>query len=231
MKTESKPDFDLIARPYRTLEYLTLGPALELTRNHFLPQIAHSKNALILGDGDGRFLARLLARNPQLRATAVDSSAAMLHLLRRRCESSISDAALRLKTIQADALQFTPADSYDLIVSHFFLDCFTQSRLETLIPPIASSLAPSGVWVLSDFRIPSNSLAVPARILVRSLYLAFRFLTGLRTSQLADYKAPLTAAGLTCITRHQLLGGVLVTELWQRPLTVNSALVQPTQLV
>ena len=65
MKPE-KPaaNFDLIARPYRWLEYLTFGPALARCRNHFLPQLTDRRAALVLGDGDGRFLARLLAPTP-----------------------------------------------------------------------------------------------------------------------------------------------------------------------
>ena len=64
------PNFDRIARLYRWGEYALLGPALERTRNHLLPLLAIRRNALVLGDGDGRFLARLLSQNPALRALA-----------------------------------------------------------------------------------------------------------------------------------------------------------------
>ena len=80
------PNFNRIARPYRWLEYLTLGPALTRCRTHFLPQLAACRTALVLGDGDGRFLAGLLAANPDLRADAVDTSATMLQLLTRRAQ-------------------------------------------------------------------------------------------------------------------------------------------------
>ena len=77
-------NFDHIARPYRWLEYLTFGPYLERCRFHFLDQLKRHRRALILGDGDGRFTARLLATNPQISVDAVDSSAAMLNLLSER---------------------------------------------------------------------------------------------------------------------------------------------------
>src|SRR4051812_5218905 len=79
-----EPHFDLIARPYRWLEYLTLGRALERCRNYYLPQLRDRRHALVFGDGDGWFLAQLLGENPDLRADAVDTSAAMLRLLRQR---------------------------------------------------------------------------------------------------------------------------------------------------
>ena len=77
-------NFDPIARPYRWLEYLTFGPYLERCRYHFLNQLGQHCRALILGDGDGRFTARLLAANPEISVDAVDSSATMLHLLTKR---------------------------------------------------------------------------------------------------------------------------------------------------
>lgn len=208
---DRESDFNLIARPYRWLEYLTLGRTLERCRLHFLPLLLGQKRALVLGDGDGRFLAALMSANPHLDATAVDSSVAMLHLLRKRCEAH----ATRLQTYNTGALTFRPTSPYDLVVTHFFLDCLTQSDLGTLVAHITPTLAPEAVWLISDFRIPSGPMCLPARIMVRSLYLAFRILTGLRTTHLPDHTTPLTKAGLTRIARHHFMAGVLTTELWQ----------------
>ncbi|WP_263368271.1 class I SAM-dependent methyltransferase [Edaphobacter bradus] len=218
-----QPNFDRIARPYRALEHLTLGRALERTRLHYLPAVTHATNALVLGDGDGRFLAHLLAANPRLHATAIDTSAAMLRLLRQRCDAAVLDADLRLRPLQCDALAFTPSETYDLIVTHFFLDCLSQSELDSLVSRIAPSLAPRALWLLSDFRIPPGRRAPAARVFVRGLYLAFRILTGLRASRLPDHATPLTRSGLTCIARHHSLGGILTTELWQTPAPSQTA--------
>src|SRR6202042_2739590 len=87
-----------LPRPYRWFEYLTLGKALENCRLHYLPQLLNKRHALILGDGDGRFLAQLLQHNPNLSADAVDSSSTMLQLLRQRCEAATPGVAARLHT-------------------------------------------------------------------------------------------------------------------------------------
>jgi SAM-dependent methyltransferase len=215
-----KVNFDHIARPYRWLEYLTLGRALERCRVHYLPALLQQKRALILGDGDGRFLAQLLAQNPHLQADAVDTSATMLELLRRRCEATALNIAPRLRIHHTNALNFTPlngekGEKYDLVVTHFFLDCLTQPDLEALTAQIIPALTPRALWLVSDFRIPSGPMRVPAKILVRTLYLAFRILTGLRTTRLPDYATPFTRAGLARISHHHQLAGLLTTELWQ----------------
>jgi hypothetical protein len=57
-------------------------------------------------------------------------------------------------------------------------------------------------------------MRLPACALVRSLYLAFRALTGLRTTQLPDHRAALNSTGLTRTSQHTSLTGILTTELW-----------------
>lgn len=212
MKPASRPNFDRIARPYRWLEFLTLGPALHRCRLHFLPRLLHTRRALVLGDGDGRFLAHLLARNPHLHAHAVDLSPAMLHLLRTRAAL----ATTRLTTSEADALTFQPTGLYDLVVTHFFLDCLTEPELNQLMAHLTPHLAPGALWHLSDFRIPAGPLRLPAQALVRLLYLAFRLLTGLRTARLPDHVSALHRAGLSLLARHRSLFGILSTEIWQQ---------------
>jgi ubiquinone/menaquinone biosynthesis C-methylase UbiE len=211
----AEPNFNPVARPYRWLEYLTLGRTLQSCRTHYLLQLLDCRRALVLGDGDGRFLAQLLTQNPRLRADAVDTSATMLQLLRQRCEAATPNAAARLRTHNANALTFLLDDPYDLIVTHFFLDCFTQPELESLITRITPKLSPGALWLISDFRIPTGAMRLPAKLLVRSLYFAFRLLTGLRTTHLPDYATPLTQVGLTRIAQHHSLAGILTTELWR----------------
>jgi SAM-dependent methyltransferase len=210
-----KPNFDYIARPYRWLEYLTLGKSLEDCRTHYLPQLMDRRHALVLGDGDGRFTSKLLATNLLINVVAVDTSATMLQLLRQRSEAATPNASTRLRTLHSNALTFPLEDSYDLVVTHFFLDCLTQSEINTLITRIAPTLTPGALWLISDFRIPTGPMRLPAKLLIRSLYLGFRLLTGLRTTHLPDHASALTQAGLTRISHHHRLAGLLTTELWQ----------------
>ena len=206
------PNFDPIARIYRYAEYLTLGPLLQRTRTHFLPQLPPRHRALVLGDGDGRFLSPLLTQQPHLQALAVDTSATMLDLLRQRCKPH----ANRLETLQASALTITPSRDTDLITTHFFLDCLTQPELNTLAQTIANQTTPGTLWLLSDFGPPHPRLLRPfAALYIRALYFAFRTLTGLRVTHLPDPQSALTAAGFRRIARHDLLHGLLYTEIWQ----------------
>jgi SAM-dependent methyltransferase len=207
------PNFDPVARPYRWMEYATFGRALQRCRTHFLPQLAHRRRALVLGDGDGRFTAALVAANSTIEVDAVDISAAMLRLLQRNSTS----AGDRVRTHHIDALTFMPRATYDLIASHFFLDCLTQAEVEALVARLMPYLAADGLWAVSDFRIPEGRMEWPARILIAALYRAFRLLTGLRPDRLPDHAAAFSAAGFRCLSHHDSLLGVLRTELWSAP--------------
>ncbi|MGC2163127.1 MAG: class I SAM-dependent methyltransferase [Silvibacterium sp.] len=204
--------FDHLAQPYRWLEYFSFGPMLERCRFHRIPELATAQRALVLGDGDGRFLARLLTANLHLQADVVDQSPAMLRLLEAR--ASAAGARDRIRIHQADVLAFVPAGTYDLVVTHFFLDCFTTEDVETLAETIRPHLAPNARWLISEFAIPGGIASLPAKSIVASLYAAFRVLTGLRTRSLPNYAAVLTRSGFTLEERKPFLAGLLVSELW-----------------
>ncbi len=206
---------------YRWLEYLALGPLLARTRRQFLPEIAGARHALVLGDGDGRFLAELLRCAPQLRAFALDSSPSMLSLLQRRCARDGTALRLRSKCISGEIAALRPDASEprpDLIVTHFFLDCLLEPEVVALAQQLAGLAAPRCLWVLSEFGLPEQPfLHLLAKGYVRLLYLAFQLLTGLKVRSLPAIAPALRAAGFRRLARHQRLGGLLYAELWQAP--------------
>ena len=210
------PRFDSVARLYRALEYASFGPLLERCRFHHIPALAQCRRALVLGDGDGRFLAQLLAAAPGLSADAVDASDAMLHLLRARAEKI--HAAQRVKTILADARTFPLRNHrYDLVVTHFFLDCLTEDEAEVLIARVRPHLAPGAKWLVSEFQVPPGSRlwTALARIIISGLYAAFRILTGLRVRRIPPWRALFEHHGFRRTASRTWLGGLLVSELWE----------------
>ena len=210
--TAARNGFDKLALAYRWMEYLTFGPFLWRARRTFLPHLLDARSALLLGDGDGRFTAALLRHNPHVRALAVDASVAMLHRLHRRVRRQ--GDANRLTTLHADALAHLPGGRFDLVCTHFFLDCLTDSQCAALAPRVAARLETSAVWVVSEFAIPHGRLHTPAQVLVRALYVAFGLLTGLRVRALPNYTAALRASGLRRDAVVPHLFGILRSEFW-----------------
>jgi ubiquinone/menaquinone biosynthesis C-methylase UbiE len=211
-------NFDPIARPYRWLEYITFGPWLQRCRTAQLGHLAGAQHALFLGDGDGRFLARMLAANTTLTADVVDSSRSMLRILDRRIQRSGPQARRRICLHHADALQWSPRGSYDLVVTHFFLDCFFPHQLEQLFDRVLPHLRPGAQWVISEFAIPRNAFAAYfAGGLISLLYRAFGLLTGLPVRTLPDYAPSLLRRGFVASNDRRYLAGLLCSQLWSLP--------------
>jgi ubiquinone/menaquinone biosynthesis C-methylase UbiE len=212
----SPANFDRLARAYRWMEYFSFGPYLQQCRRSHLMDMASCQRALVYGDGDGRFLAELVRRAPEIRATAVDASNKMLLRLAQRLPS---EAQVRL--VHADALACAPAEfpdtPFDLIVSHFFLDCFNEAEIASLVARVNAATEKTAHWVVSDFAIPRRQPALlVGALIVRGLYLAFGLLTGLKTRSLPDHARVMRESGWVLEDRRELLGGLLMSECWRR---------------
>ena len=147
---QSQMSFDSIAPRYRALETLAFGNALQSARVAFLSEIGNTRRALIAGEGNGHFLEALLRRHPTIRVDCVDASARMLQLAKAR----VHDDA-RVRFLHEDLKVWSPEENtYDLIVTHFFLDCFVEEEVALIVAKLAQAATADAVWLLSDFSIP-----------------------------------------------------------------------------
>lgn len=207
------PNFDRLAKLYRWMELFTFGPFLSRCRAFFVPELASVRRAVVLGDGDGRFTARLLRANSHVEICAVDASREMLAALLRRAGADAS----RVCACCADARGWEPErPPYDLVVTHFFLDCLTSEECFALASRVRGAVRPWAVWVVSEFAVPEGWFGqLVARPLVWLLYRAFGLLTGLRIRSLPDHHAAFDDAGFALTRRRARLGGMLVSEMWR----------------
>lgn len=209
----SAPHFDRLAPWYAALEAVSFGGRLQWCRTALLADAADARRVLILGEGDGRYLAALLAANPAATVDVIDGSPAMVALARRRAGA----AAGRVTWHVADARHVAPpSPPYDLVVTNFFLDCFDAGDLEPLVAKFAGSLAPGGLWVVGDFRVPPGRLrGLLGRGALATMYAFFRLTTRLPAGRLVDPNPLLHAAGLTLVRERCRLGGFLTASLWR----------------
>jgi trans-aconitate methyltransferase len=207
----SEPSFDRIAKIYRWLEYATFGPLLQRCRTKFVSEFRCAR-ALVLGDGDGRFIEHLLSHHPNIEIDSIDKSLSMLRLQIKR------NPALNISFYHADALNFVPPRSYDLVATHFFFDCLRQEEVDAITDRLSPYLSPKCLWVVSEFSIPNGVMRPCAYLLVTFLYAAFRITTSLGTSRLPDHVTPLAKAGFTLVERRYALFRILVSELWRKEL-------------
>lgn len=202
-------NFDGIAPWYRTFEYLAFGGSLQRARLQFIDYTKTARRVLILGDGDGRFTAEFVNQNPEAAVDSVDLSERMIELAKRRMPGA------DVRFFVNDARTVSLPGVYDLIVTHFFLDCFTQQDCEALVKKVAQHCTPNAKWLVSEFRVPASGVGKwAARETVRFMYFFFSVLTGLTVTQLPNYGTALEQSGFRITHRQTILAGFVVAEMW-----------------
>ncbi len=206
---------DRIAGSYRWLEYAAFGLALEHARFDFLSCAAEAGRVLILGEGDGRFLARLLGCNRHAGIVVIESSARMIQLARQRVPAS---EQARVEFHQLDAVtDALPGGAFDAAVTHFFLDVFNHRDAEAVIRKVSAQLAPGACWLVSEFQEPAGGLPLlHARLWLRAMYSFFAITTGLRASKLPPYRDLLERAGLKEIKHRERRLGLIRSQVWRK---------------
>jgi SAM-dependent methyltransferase len=200
-----------LARCYQLIEYMAFGRALERRRFAFLPRLADARRVLILGEGDGRALQRLLKLAPQARFDVVESSSEMITLARRRTGNPD-----RVRFVNQDVNGFAfSAGRYDAILTLFFLDCFSEDDARRLIQQLETALAPGGLWLVSDFAIPPKGWRRwHAWVWIFVMYRFFGWTTGLQVRTLPPIGSLLQESGLHRIAFEFERAGMIVSEVW-----------------
>ncbi len=209
--------FDFLAPHYLWIERLCAGGKLQRCRTAFLNLIPTPSSVLILGEGNGRFLTAFCRRFPEADVMCVDASAKMLDLARLRLIREGLDAT-RVNFVQADVLDWSPPrEAFDLVVTHFFFDCFTADQLRQLLPLIASAGKPQAQWLMADFKLADAGLKrLRSRVIIAILYAFFRLTTGLAASAITPLDPILLASRFTLKQRSESDWGLLHSDWWSR---------------
>jgi ubiquinone/menaquinone biosynthesis C-methylase UbiE len=210
--------FDTIAPWYRTLEWIAFGDDLQRCRIACLGEIGPPQRALVVGEGNGRFLCELLRRHPGVEVDCIDASQRMLQLARKRLERELPDRVPCVRFLQHDLTSWTPPEChYDLVVTHFFLDCFAETPLAAIVRKLTEAATENGNWLLADFCIPPKGMSrLRARAWLAVMYRFFRLTAGIDARQLIDPTPLVRGEGFALFRQYFYRKGMLKSELWSR---------------
>ena len=128
-----------------------------------------------------------------------------------RARAGLEAAGLSLDGVQfvhADILEWPlPTREFDLVATHFVLDCFRPEQLEQVVDRLAGAATPDARWLLSDFREPSAGLGKwRARLILEAMYLFFGWTTGLPADRLTSPTRRWRGAVSSCANANYLTG-------------------------
>jgi ubiquinone/menaquinone biosynthesis C-methylase UbiE len=208
----SDPQFDLVAPLYPLLERCVFGSRLNRARLAFFDAIVPADRILLLGEGNGRFLTLLLKHKNKGCVEVVEKSAVMIRLAKERIRR-LGEIRCDLRFIETDVREYHPANKFDCVVTHFFLDAFNPLAQRGVIKRIAEVTTPSGTWINVDF-LPARTLR--GGILMWLQYAFFRLVSRIEASRCFDGSTAAAAAGWTAAENISYLGGLVVAKRWQK---------------
>lgn len=222
--------FDRVAPFYRCLETIVFGHALQRARVAMLERIPPPARVLIVGEGNGRFLEVFVRRFPECEIDCVDASAQMLALARTPAERAVGATAAKEVISQSragDRVHFIHSDIrelltdtaviYDLVVTHFVLDCFNDGPLCEVVGQLATVAGESANWLIADFTVPETGLArLAGSMLVALMYRFFQWTAKIEAKNLTDPAPLLEGRGFRRAERRLFFGGSVYSDLWRR---------------
>jgi ubiquinone/menaquinone biosynthesis C-methylase UbiE len=162
-------------------------------------------------------LLELVRANLKIEIIYLDSSRRMLEIAR----AHVRRAGLPLERIRfvcADVFECpVPLGGVELVVTHFFLDCFRPPELSQVISRVANAISPGAAWVVSDFQVPPFGWqGVRARLILHLAYRFFRWTTRLPASFLTSPAPELERNGFRLAKRRLFNHGLLYADWWTR---------------
>ena len=210
--------YSRIARFYKLIEQVTIGPPLLDARLAHLNRLAERgpiQHALLVGEGNGSFLLPFAQRFPETEITVVDESAAMLQVAHTRLQAAGVNTD-RIEFRQADmATEPLPEAHYDLIVTLFFFDNFSERTVRQLVPALERASLPQAHWLLSDFQVPASGWRrVRAQFWLAVLYAFFRSIAGIPARCVPPTEVIFEETSFKPVARQTFCGEMLYSTLY-----------------
>ncbi|MEL6254512.1 MAG: class I SAM-dependent methyltransferase, partial [Bacteroidota bacterium] len=146
----SKKDqrFDSLAFIYDILVRLVFGKSLKKAQTHYLNKLPDQGKLLILGGGTGWIVEEIGKRKPALEMVYVEASEKMIALARKKSKAVVIDF------VHGNEQMIPEKNSYDAVLTPFFLDLFAPVRLFASMSLIDQALHENGKWFFVDFYVP-----------------------------------------------------------------------------
>lgn len=199
------------------MEAVLAAGTLQRLRVAGLAALAARPRMLIVGDGHGRSTEGVLRAMPEATITIVEMSPRMIEVARRRLRR-LGLPLGRVAWRCADIRTWTaPPATFDVIVTHFVLDCFTPEDVDAVVRRLGQLARRDSIWLLTDFRLPAQGWRrARARVIHRLMYAFFRLVVGLEARALTPPDAALVRSGFVLRRRRLASAGLLHADVWAR---------------
>ncbi len=208
--------FNKIAPFYHVVSMIFSLNRIRKSQMWLLSQNMKFSKALIVGGGDGEFLLEAMKKGLSEQYYYIDISDAMIKLAQRKIEKRLP---LSLKSVIfiCGSYQDIPYNQkFDLIITPYFLDCFSNDELSLVIAKLYAHLTNEGTWFFTDFNIPENKTrSYIFKNIIQLLYRIINVFCDLGVNRLPDFKKEFHKYKFTLLQEQYFLGGLLVSRIYK----------------
>lgn len=178
--------FDGIAPIYDFLADIVFFGAIKKAQEIHLDQIPPNARILVLGGGSGRWMRKLFQLNAGCTVYFVEASSRML----KKVEQNNSEHLEQIELVHGTHLD-TPEIQFDAVITHFFLDMFSNDNVVDVIKLVKRRVKKEGLWLVADFVKKHwwHSL------FLRMMYIFFRVVGSIDARKLPEWQTAIEGNG------------------------------------
>lgn len=206
-----KRGYDLFVPFYDKLVKLIYGNNLRNAQTFYLPLIPAASTILIAGGGTGWILEEITKIHSQgLRIDYLDISPKMIAAARKKFRGSNE-----VNFINQSVLTWQPDKAYNVIITPFFFDNFSQHNTQTIFSSLHARMHPNGIWLHTDFQI-SHPKASWQKALLFIMYTFFRALAQIEAKQLPDVNSLFQSNQYDLLSTNTFFHHFIITSAYQK---------------
>lgn len=194
---------------YDSLARLVYGKALINAQVYLLKHIPKNSKVLIVGGGTGWILDELTRIHPSgLQITYVEIASNMMALSKKR---NIGNNQV---TFINDAIEHVnlPAD-FDIALTPFLLDNFTDENLTKVFNSIAVLLKPNTLWLNTSFQLTGKWWQ---RIMLQSMFILFKVICNIEASKLPGIDKCFDEKHFKLVEQQSFFGDFIGARIYQK---------------
>ena len=202
-------NYDNIAFFYDRLAGAVYGKSLIAAQQYLVKYIPANANVLIIGGGTGWILEEIAnVHSSGLYITYIDASAKMIALAQKR-----DVGENRIKFIARPIQALEKGTVYDVILTPFFFDNFTNQNLKKIFSSVHSCTSPKGIWLYCDFQ---NTDIFWQKKILKIMYLFFKVSCGIEADRLPDADACFSEYGYRSKEQKLFMSGFVKSVVYER---------------
>lgn len=199
--------FNWIASFYDTLAGFVFGKSIKLAQKKYLNVgLAERSKVLVLGGGTGWWLAKFVNRNPTAEIWYVEASSKMIELSKRKNADLTG-----IHFIHGTEENIPSEISFDLVITFFLLDVFSNQSLDLFISRIKTKMKEEGLWLVTDFvkhKFWHNWL-------LKTMYLFFWITGSLSVLELPKWEIRMKECGFYPSVKAIFFGGFIYSYIYK----------------